>query len=487
MSTPQGPNGNGQGQPGRKPEDRNGQEVSSASSGAAPSQGPAPQGASSQDRAPQDRAPQQERSPQNTAADKPAGSPQSGGPVGQSAPSKPAEVSGKAPEKARETPKSEGKGPAAGTAKPAQREESVRSESQVRSEEPRQAAAAPQPEAPKANQGAGNQSAGNQGTGNQGGAPSGAATAQSSQGGDQSRSARPANQTARPGGQTPPWQRGQQGTAQGGSSPQKTPQTNLPGVGPGLGKSGPAAGGGSSASRPSTGGQPPAGKPAAAQNPAPSTRPVVTGTAAAAMNSGNSGSSASATRTTNERASNDRAAAKAKAAVIDGPTRHIERKDLAKDLPDLSAVKHPTPVAPATGETPKVGPTAIAPAPAGVDTGDALRATVQVRRIDPWSMLKISSVISVSLFFVWMIAVGLLYAVLAGMGVWDRLNSAFTDIVSDAGSEGLVTVGQVFGYATVIGLANMVLMTALATLGAFIYNLCTDLVGGVQVTLADPD
>ncbi len=482
MSTPQGPNGNGQGQPGRKPEDRNGQEVSSAPSGAAPSQGPAPQGASSQDRAPQDRAPQQERSPRNTAADKPAGPPQSGGPAGQSAPSKPAEVSGKAPEKARETPEPEGKGPAAGAAKPAQREEPVRSESQVRNEEPRQAAAGPQPEAPTAKQ-----SGGNQGTGDQGGAPSGAATAQSSQGGDQSRPARPANQTARPGGQTPPWQRGQQGAAQGGSSPQKTPQTNLPGVGPGLGKSGPAAGGGSSASRPSTGGQPPAGKPAAAQNPAPSTRPVVTGTAAAAMNSGNSGSSASATRTTNERASNDRAAAKAKAAVIDGPTRHIERKDLAKDLPDLSAVKHPTPVAPATGETPKVGPTAIAPAAAGDATGDALRATVQVRRIDPWSMLKISSVISVSLFFVWMIAVGLLYAVLAGMGVWDRLNSAFTDIVSDAGSEGLVTVGQVFGYATVIGLANMVLMTALATLGAFIYNLCTDLVGGVQVTLADPD
>lgn len=202
------------------------------------------------------------------------------------------------------------------------------------------------------------------------------------------------------------------------------------------------------------------------------------------MNAGTSGSGA---RTTDHGGNDRAAAAKAKAAVIDGPTRHIERKDLAKDLPDLSAVKHPSPVAPTTGETPKVGPTAIAPAAAGVATGDALRATVQLRRIDPWSMLKISSVISVSLFFVWMIAVGLLYAVLAGMGVWDRLNSAFTDIVSDAGSEGLVTVGQVFGYATVIGLANMVLMTALATLGAFIYNLCTDLVGGVQVTLADPD
>ncbi|MEE2057917.1 DUF3566 domain-containing protein [Rhodococcus artemisiae] len=280
------------------------------------------------------------------------------------------------------------------------------------------------------------------------------------------------NPTARPSGQTPPWQRGQQqpagdkqGAAQQSTPQQNTPQTNLPGVGPGLGKAANRPSG--AAQRPATGPQPAAGKPAAKSSSAP-TRPVVTGTAAASMTGGAQGS--------------DRAAAKSKSAVIDGPTRHIERKDLAKDLPDLSTVKHPTPAASVAVETPHASPVAVAPT-----AGAALRATVQLRRIDPWSMLKVSALISLSLFFVWMIAVGLLYGVLAGMGVWDRLNSAFTDLVSESGSDGLITVGQVFGYATVIGLANMVLMTALATLGAFIYNLCSDLVGGVQVTLADPD
>jgi len=250
--------------------------------------------------------------------------------------------------------------------------------------------------------------------------------------------------------------------------PQNAPQTNVPGVGPGLAKPGAAA----AAQRP--GGASAAGKGGSTGGTNPSTRPVVTGTAAPGAGAG--------ARAAAERA----AAAKAKSAVIDGPPRHIERKDLAKDLPDLSAVKHPSPSAPTTGETPQVAapvtaaPTVIAP------TGP-LRATVQIRRIDPWSMLKVSSVISVSLFFVWMIAVGLLYGVLAGMGVWERLNSAFTDIVSDAGSGALISAGQVFGYATIIGVANTVLLTALATLGAFIYNLCTDLVGGVQATLADPD
>ena len=32
---------------------------------------------------------------------------------------------------------------------------------------------------------------------------------------------------------------------------------------------------------------------------------------------------------------------------------------------------------------------------------------------------------------------------------------------------------------------NIVLLTAMATVGAYIYNLSTDIVGGVEVTLAD--
>ena len=47
--------------------------------------------------------------------------------------------------------------------------------------------------------------------------------------------------------------------------------------------------------------------------------------------------------------------------------------------------------------------------------------------------------------------------------------------------------GTIFGGAALIGLVNIVLLTAMATVGAFIYNLSTDLVGGIEVTLADRD
>ncbi|WP_330233763.1 DUF3566 domain-containing protein [Nocardia sp. NBC_00508] len=181
-------------------------------------------------------------------------------------------------------------------------------------------------------------------------------------------------------------------------------------------------------------------------------------------------------------------AAMVKSVGIDGPTRSIARPELIKDMPDLSEIRHPLPPTEASGPQSTPLSPAVPVAVAAVASGHPLRATVQIRRIDPWSTLKISLVISVAMFFVWMLAVGLLYIVLEGMGVWERLNNTFTDMVSqDGGSVGLIDAGTVFGYAGVIGLINVVLFTALGTVGTFIYNQCCDLVGGIQVTLADPD
>ncbi|MGY1702320.1 DUF3566 domain-containing protein [Geodermatophilus sp. SYSU D00766] len=118
------------------------------------------------------------------------------------------------------------------------------------------------------------------------------------------------------------------------------------------------------------------------------------------------------------------------------------------------------------------------------------RARLQLRHIDTWSALKISLVLSIALFFVWMVAIGILYGVLSGLGVFETLNDLFgqlgTSSSGDGGSD-VITPGVVFGGAAVIGAINIVLMTALATVAAFVYNLCADLVGGLEVTLAERD
>lgn len=125
----------------------------------------------------------------------------------------------------------------------------------------------------------------------------------------------------------------------------------------------------------------------------------------------------------------------------------------------------------------------------GRRTRGPVRASMQIRRIDPWSTLKVSLLLSVALFFVWMIAVAFLYLVLGGMGVWSKLNSNVGDLLNNtSGSSGeLVSSGTIFGGAVLIGLVNIVLLTAAATIAAFVYNLATDLIGGIEVTLADRD
>lgn len=117
------------------------------------------------------------------------------------------------------------------------------------------------------------------------------------------------------------------------------------------------------------------------------------------------------------------------------------------------------------------------------------RASLQVKRVDPWSVLKLSLVLGVALFLVWMVAVGLLYIVLDGMGVWNRLNGTYTSLVSgegaDAPAEPLISAGRVFGVAGIVGAINIVLLSALATVSAFIYNVSADLAGGLEVTLSE--
>jgi hypothetical protein len=119
------------------------------------------------------------------------------------------------------------------------------------------------------------------------------------------------------------------------------------------------------------------------------------------------------------------------------------------------------------------------------------RARLQLRHIDTWSAFKISLVLSIALFFIWMVAIGILYAVLSALGVFNTLNDLFGQLGSASSgnnsSGNVITPGIVLGGAAVIGAINIILMTALCTVATFIYNMCADLVGGLEVTLSERD
>src|SRR5919107_1134315 len=119
------------------------------------------------------------------------------------------------------------------------------------------------------------------------------------------------------------------------------------------------------------------------------------------------------------------------------------------------------------------------------------RARLNLKRIDPWSVMKFSFAVSVVLFIVVVVATSVLYLALDAMGVWGEVNRSLGDLVNASGGQTTggfrITAWGVIGTSMLVGAVNVVLFTALATLGAFIYNVCADLVGGVELTLAERD
>jgi hypothetical protein len=126
-----------------------------------------------------------------------------------------------------------------------------------------------------------------------------------------------------------------------------------------------------------------------------------------------------------------------------------------------------------------VGPTATAATRKG-----GRRARLTVKRIDPWSTLKFSFVYSLAGLVVLIVAVIALYSIVDAMGVIESIRSFLRDVGGNSTVEWL-SFGRVLSIALLVGAVNVILFTAFATLTAFVYNVCTDLVGGIEVTLAE--
>jgi hypothetical protein len=150
-------------------------------------------------------------------------------------------------------------------------------------------------------------------------------------------------------------------------------------------------------------------------------------------------------------------------------------------LPHPGPAGNPFPSGPAMQGPPQ--PTAT-PVVGGSPRRGPRRAQLQLRHINPWTVLKFSCVLSIALFFVWLIVVGVLYGVLDAAGVVGKINDTVTTINGE-GSKAPVTPGIVFGGAAIVGVVNVVLFIALSTIGSVVYNLCADLVGGVELTLSE--
>lgn len=119
------------------------------------------------------------------------------------------------------------------------------------------------------------------------------------------------------------------------------------------------------------------------------------------------------------------------------------------------------------------------------------RVRLTLQRVDPWSVMKISFLVSVALGIAGVVMVGVLWTVLNGMNVFATVNDLIVEITTGEDMAAnfdlmdYIGFGRVVSLSVVLGVINVILLTALATLTAFLYNVCTALVGGAQLTLSD--
>lgn len=136
------------------------------------------------------------------------------------------------------------------------------------------------------------------------------------------------------------------------------------------------------------------------------------------------------------------------------------------------------------GEAPRPGGAAR---PARPVAGGPRRVRLSISRIDPWSAMKLSFLLSVALGIMIVVAAALVWFVLDSMHVFADIEDLLVSIGSESFLQLMdyVKFDRVMSFATIVGVVDILLLTALGTIGAFLYNIVAALVGGLHMTLTD--
>ncbi|MCW3159450.1 DUF3566 domain-containing protein [Micropruina sonneratiae] len=119
------------------------------------------------------------------------------------------------------------------------------------------------------------------------------------------------------------------------------------------------------------------------------------------------------------------------------------------------------------------------------------KARLRLSRIDPWSVMKTSFLFSIAFGIMFWFATYVVWSVIGASGLFDAVNSILQSLLSNPNDqtqiriEDFVNTNKVLGVAALIAVINVVLLTAIGTLTAFLYNLSANILGGLELTLAE--
>ena len=117
------------------------------------------------------------------------------------------------------------------------------------------------------------------------------------------------------------------------------------------------------------------------------------------------------------------------------------------------------------------------------------KARLRLSRIDPWSVMKTTFLFSIAFGVMMVVAAFVLWTVLAGSGALESANTFINTLIGDQDTAfnigDFLSASRVLGFATVVAAVDVVIITAVATLFAFLYNLAATVMGGLEITLAE--
>ncbi|MDR0284130.1 MAG: DUF3566 domain-containing protein [Propionibacteriaceae bacterium] len=148
----------------------------------------------------------------------------------------------------------------------------------------------------------------------------------------------------------------------------------------------------------------------------------------------------------------------------------------------VKAPRPPRPPKPAVERAPRE--------PKPRSTGPARRARLRISRVDPWSVMKTSLLFGVAAWIISIVAVWVVFTVLDTTGLYNSINDVVSQIFASDGQatfniKDYINTTRATALAALVGAVNVVIVTALATTFAFLYNLSALVMGGIEVTMAE--
>ncbi len=124
----------------------------------------------------------------------------------------------------------------------------------------------------------------------------------------------------------------------------------------------------------------------------------------------------------------------------------------------------------------------------GVEPTGPRKVRLAIARVDPWSVMKLAFLLSVAAGIMIVVAAWVFWYAMNDLGVFTSIDEMIKEIVGPESETNLlqfVERDRIIALATIVAVIDVVLMTALATIGAFLFNVTAALVGGINLTLTD--